>query len=180
MSGRLLKPALAIVLCAGASGCHHQVKPAPVIPPPTPIQVASTPVPATPPQLPTESAGQPPLPTAPAAPVAPAPKKKKKVTPAPVEVAAATAPPPPPVPVGSLSAEGDQSAQNRQLVADLLAANDKRFAGLSADLKNKEKDQIARVANFQVDARKALDGGDTGAAMTLATKAKVLLDEITK
>ena len=178
MSGRLLKPALAIVLCAGASGCHHQVKPAPVIPPPTPIQVASTPVPATPPQLPTESAGQPPLAAAPAVPAAPAPKKKKK--PAPVEVAAATPPPAPPVPVGSLTAEGDESKQNRQKAADLIAANDKRLAGLSADLKKQQKDQIMRVASFQVDARKALQGGDINAAMTLATKAKVLLDELTQ
>jgi hypothetical protein len=179
MSGRILRLALATGLCAGASGCHHQVKPAPVIPPPTPVQVANAPVPATPPQLPTESAGQPPLPTAPALIPAPAPKKKKPApAPAPVEVATAT--PPPPIPVGSLTAEGDLSTQSRQRAADLLGANDKRLAGLSADLKNREKDQIGRVANFQVDARKALDGGDIEAAMTLATKAKVLLDEISK
>jgi hypothetical protein len=79
-----------------------------------------------------------------------------------------------------LTAEGNLSTGNRQTASDLLAANDKRLAGLSADLKSREKDQIARVANFQVDARKALDGGDIEAAMTLATKAKVLLDEITK
>jgi len=175
MSGRSLRLALAAALCAGASGCQHQTRLAPVIPPPTPVQVASAPVPANAPQLPTESAGQPPLAAAPAVPAAPAPKKKKK--PAPVEVAAATPPPAPPVPVGSLTAEGDQS---RQKAADLLAANDKRLAGLSAELKNKQKDQIARVASFQVDARKALQGGDINAAMTLATKAKVLLDELTQ
>ena len=75
---------------------------------------------------------------------------------------------------------GGASAESRKAVYDLIVANDKRIAGLSAGVKEKQKDQIARVRNFQADAQKALEGGDSEGAMTLATKAKVLLDEISR
>ncbi len=178
---RVLRLVLAGVVCVGATGCRH--KPAPlVIPAPSPVAVSNPPVPANPAQLPTESAGKVPLASVPAVPGEPAKKVKKKAVPAaPVEMASATAPPPPPpVELGSLTVGGDQATMNRKQAADLLAANEKRLAGLSAEVKSKQKSQVGWVQSFQRDAMKALNNGDAGAAVTLATKAKVLLDELTK
>jgi hypothetical protein len=169
---------LAGVVCIGAVGCRHKAAPL-VIPAPTPVAVTNPP--ANPAQLPTESAGKVPLASVPAVPGEPAKVVRKKAAPAPpVEVAVATPPPPPPMELGSLTTAGSDSEKNRKEAADLLAANDKRLAGLSADFKAREKDQVVRVQSFQTDGMKALNSGDSEAAITLATKAKVLLDEITK
>jgi ribosomal protein S20 len=40
-----------------------------------------------------------------------------------------------------------------------------------------QKEQISKVRNFWRDAQEALKSGDVEGAMTLATKAKLLLDD---
>jgi hypothetical protein len=182
MITRLARVMLAGMVCVGAAGCRHKVTPAPVIPPPTPVVVATPPVPSTPAQLPTETAGTAPLGTVPVVPGKPAKKVAKKVAPAPapVEVAAATPPPPPPIEIGTLTAAGSDTGANRKSASELLAANEKRLVGLSASVKDKQKDQVGRVRSFQAEGIKALRDGDSDAAMNLATKAKVLLDEMVK
>ncbi len=177
---------LMLVVCLGAAGCRHKAAP-PVIPPPAvaPVPLASVPTQTA--QLPTEPAQTAPIATV-TLPPKPAKKAKKKAVPAPAapaQMASAVTPPPPPAPasvslLGSLAASGDQSAENRQKAVDVLTANEKAMASLPNDTKRKNRDQIVRIKNFQQDAQKALSGGDTEGAITLATKAKVLLDELAK
>ena len=166
--------------CLVIVGCRHKTPLAPVIPPPAPVAVTGVPSPKNPPLLPTETLPTAPVATVPVVPGAPAKRARKKtVAPAPVEVAS-VAPPPAPVAIGSLSAEGISEGGSRKTVMDLLATNEKRLGGLSFDVKDKQKDQITRVRNFQAEAQKALGGGDAEGAMNMAKKAKVLLDELTQ
>ena len=180
---RMLRTSCISLVVTGLAGCRHRTPVAPVIPPPAPVTVAGAVEPKTPPQLPSEPWPSAPLAKAPVVPPTPA-KKKKKPAPAPPanEVASAAAPPPlaAPVAIGALSAEGDSTGQNRQRVVELITANEKRLAGFPADTKDRYRDNLLRVRNFETDAQKALGTGDTDGAMTLATKAKVLLDEVGK
>ena len=146
----------------------------------TPVAVANVPGPKTPILLPTETPPLAPVATVPVVPETPAKKAKRKVVApaAPVEVAVALPPPPPPVSLGELSAEGGSTAASPKTVMELILANEKRLNGLPKDVREKQKAHIVMVRNFQVDARKALLSGDVEGAMTLATKAGVLLDEI--
>jgi hypothetical protein len=178
----MMRLRLAVVgLCLLMTGCRHRTPVVPVIPPPAPVAVTNDATPKTPPLLPSETPPPAPMATVPVVPAAPAKKAKKTkptaATAAPNEVATAT---PPSVAIGSLSEDGESISQSRKSVAELIAANAKRLGALSADVKDKEKDQIVRVQNFQADAQKALSSGETEGALTLATKAKVLLDEIAK
>ncbi len=179
---------LLLGVCLGLAGCRHKA-PAPVIPPLPVVPVPLATVPTQTAQLPTEPAQTAPIATV-TLPPKPAKKTKKKTAPTtvPVQMASAVTPPPP-IPaaapasaslIGSLAASGDQSAENRQKAVDLISANTKELAALSNETKKKERNQIVRIMNFQQDAQKALNGGDTEGAFTLATKAKVLLDELAK
>ena len=165
--------------CLMMTGCRHKTLATPVIPPPSPVAVTGVAGPKTPPLLPTETLPSAPVATVPVVPGTPAKRVKKKVVPAPVEVANVPPPPPAPIAIGSLSAAGESNGESRRAVSELITANEKRLGGLSADVRDKQKDQIVRVRNFQAEAQKALGGGDAEGAMNMATKAKVLLDEMT-
>jgi predicted acylesterase/phospholipase RssA len=82
--------------------------------------------------------------------------------------------------IGSLTAGGDATPEKKQRAGDLIADLEKRLAALSNDIAKKQRDGITRVRNFEREARKALDSGDAEGAVTLATKAKLLLDDIVK
>jgi len=68
----------------------------------------------------------------------------------------------------------------QQEAVDLIAANEKRLNALSAQIVEAEKAQISKVRNFQRQAQEALSSGDAEGAKTLATKAKLLLDDLVK
>ena len=91
---------------------------------------------------------------------------------------------PPPVPdavaIGSLTAGGETNPQSKQAAADLIASNEKRLKGLSAGKSEARKAEISTLRNFQQQAQEALASGDAEGAMTLATKAKLLLDDLEK
>jgi ribosomal protein S20 len=116
------------------------------------------------------------------------PKREKKkpapkVTPAPepVQVASATPPPSPEVTaIGALTAGGEANPQTKQEAADLIASIEKRLNALSAQKAEEEKAQVSKVKNFWKDAQEALKTGDAEGAKTLATKAKLLLDDLEK
>ena len=175
---------LVLAMCVVVTGCRH--KPAPYVaavslPPMAPVPVDKAP----------EMASVPPVP-APAAPVTNVklPKKvkkpkKKAAVPAPVaglpgavQVAGTGAPVPAASVVGALSAGGQDSPEKHKQAADLLAALKKRLAGLSSDVADKQKSQVDQVRHFWDEANKALEAGDADGAWTLATKARVLLDEV--
>ena len=172
---------MTLLLCAGLAGCRHK---APVIAPPPPPPTAPVPL---------EKAPGPPLiasvPTEPAplpektVPVKKVKKPRKKAppapvpTPAPVEVASSGLPPA--NVIGTLTT-GEASPARRQEAIDLLTALDKRIGGLPTDWKEKQKDGVVRVRYFESQAQVALKGGDAEGAVTLATKAKLLLDDLLK
>jgi hypothetical protein len=54
------------------------------------------------------------------------------------------------------------------------------LTALPAQTLDDQKAQINKVKNFLRDAQEALKSGDDEGAMTLATKAKLLLDDIEK
>jgi hypothetical protein len=77
-----------------------------------------------------------------------------------------------------LSAGGDSAAQSQQQARDLIASLVKRIAALSAKTISAEKRQVSQVQNFIRQAQRALDSGDADGAKNLATKAKLLMDDL--
>lgn len=187
MRGKRTAGSLAAMTCAlslALSGCHKK----PVVPPlPSITQPVDL---ATAPPLNTEISKVPPQSQpAPVAAAAEKPKRERRrstprnSTPPPTEVAAAE-PPPAPAPeetaIGNLSTGGDASPRTQQEAADLIASIEKRLNALSAQKLEEDKTQISKIKNFQRQAQDALTSGDAEGAKTLATKAKLLLDDLEK
>lgn len=188
---------LLAAICLGAAGCRHKVA-RPVLPPlaTAPVPLDKTPEASTPAQVPSVPLQPVPLPTVRAATKkAKKPKKKAVVAAAPALAPPAVAPSVPVSPtttttttgagtpsdsraIGALSAGGDSRPETHQKAAELLASIDKRVSSLPSDTADKEKLQILRVRNFVHDAQVALHTGDADGALTLATKAKLLLDDL--
>ena len=83
--------------------------------------------------------------------------------------------------LGSLTTTGASTdPQVKQDAGDLIASNEKRLAALPAQKAEEQKSQISTVRNFQKQALEALNSGDAEGAKTLATKAKLLLDDMEK
>ena len=82
--------------------------------------------------------------------------------------------------IGSLSTGGDTSPRAQQEAADLIASVDKRLNGLPPQTSDDQKAQMSKVRNFQKQAQDALSSGDVEGAKNLATKAKLLLDDMEK
>ncbi len=82
--------------------------------------------------------------------------------------------------IGELTAGGAANPQAQQEAADLIASIEKRLNVMSAQTVRRQRTQINRVRNFWRQAREALSTGDTDGAKTLATKAKLLLDDLEK
>jgi len=108
-----------------------------------------------------------------AAPAAPQPA-------APAEVASANPPPPIASVIGSLTTGEDANPATQQHAADLIASNEKRLIALSTQKVAYHRSAVTRVGNFERDAMVALKAGDASGAITLATKAQVLLDDLDK
>jgi ribosomal protein S20 len=110
------------------------------------------------------------------------PVTKPTPAPEPVQVASAAAPEPSPeeAAIGALTAGGEANPQTKQEAADLITSSEKRLNALPAQKAEDEKAQVNKVKNFLKDAQEALKSGDAEGAKTLATKAKLLLDDIDK
>jgi hypothetical protein len=84
-------------------------------------------------------------------------------------------------PIGQLttgdSATGEKAKHE---TADLIGATEQGLGGIKRSLSTEEKVTAAQIRTFLKQAQQALDNGDTDGAHTLATKAKLLLDELTK
>jgi hypothetical protein len=168
-------------LTFGLSGCRHRMKIAPLPPIQTPVALVEILPPQNPPMLEVQLVRLPPLPIAAAAARPKRERRKIVVKAAPVATPAPTAPenPPPDVSaIGALTAGGEENPQTKQDAADLIASIEKRLNGLSAQTAEEQKAQISKVRNFWRDAQAALNSGDAEGAMTLATKAKLLLDDL--
>ena len=185
-----------LLLCAvllPLAGCHRHARQTLALPP-APPEIAPVMVSVPPPTHPTE-----PLPAQPKAVVtivAPAekprrrPAKPRKTTatvpppiastpaaPPPVQTAAVT---PPPINLGTLSAGGDSSNNSRQETTDLIHAQTQRIVGLQSTFVNDHKADVEQARLYLRQAQDAWSSSDVEAARTLATKAKVLLDDLLK
>ena len=176
-------------------GCLHQQQPPPLAP------QAKTPNIYVPPpaqaDLPPMKEGDPPPKLTDAKPVEAAeevkPKKKLKRQPVPVQtpvstpvpaspsIADATAPPTPAATLGALAPGGGSAdPKQQQEVVGKIAAVEKRIGELPSGTADKEQKQVAKVRLFLKEASDALKGGDAEGAGILATKADLLMDDLTK
>ncbi len=185
---RLNRILMVATLSFALVGCRHKQQVAAIaLPPPTPVPLEKTPEPNSPPLVATV-----PLQPAPQPSVTP-PKKirKPKKKAAPVVVAPVPGIPPPaevassgPLPeanvIGALTPGGESGPEKQKEASDLISDLQKRVAGLSKDVRSKQREGLERVKLFQRQAEMALKGGDADGAVTLATKAKLLLDELVK
>ena len=82
--------------------------------------------------------------------------------------------------IGSLSSGGDSTPQTRQQARELLSTIHRRVLALPHSVVTQQKAQIRQVTSFLKQAQQALDSGDAEGAVTLATKARLLMDDIEK
>lgn len=174
---------LCVGLTCGISGCHKKVR-APQLPQIFAAVALETPPPAEdPPMVQEPEVTMPPIPIAAAAAKPRVQRRRSAATKAPasepVQVASAE-PPDEETAIGALTAGGEANPRMQQEAVDLIGANEKRLNALSTHIVETEKAQISKVRNFQRQAQEALNSGDAEGAKTLATKAKLLLDDLVK
>jgi outer membrane biosynthesis protein TonB len=86
-------------------------------------------------------------------------------------------------PIGQLSsssASDGGSIPSRREIQDKIAATESGLNGIKRSLSSEEQLTVTEIRTFITKARKALVDDDLDGANTLATKAKVLLEELTK
>jgi len=184
------------LLCVTA-GCSHKTQatppPAAQAPIASPAEVAKgTPPPQLPPAKPLDVKPPAADPT-PEPPPPPAHKTKHKTKPqetAPEKDStsaqgtsqqASAGEPPEMSPIGQLSSAGATSGTpNRHQIQDLIDSTENGLKTLTRDLTAEEKVTKAQIRTFLDKAKQALSQDDLDGANTLATKAKVLMDELTK
>src|SRR5258708_7970197 len=177
--------ALCFGLTVGLGGCRHKAQVATLPAVLTPVTLEEIPEPEILPMVEVQQAKLPPVPVI-ASEGKPKRERKKpvpKTAPAqdPVQIAAAVPPPSPEdLAIGALTAGGEANPQTKQDAADLITASEKRLNALPTQKAEEEKAQVSKVKNFLKDAQDALKTGDAEGAKTLATKAKLLLDDLEK
>ena len=186
---KLMRTRAGVALCfgltVGLGGCRHKAQVATLPAVLTPVALEDIPAPENLPMVEVQPAKLPPVPVV-ATEGKPKRERKKPVPktapPAePVQVAAAAPPPSPEdTAIGALTAGGEANPQTKQEAADLISASEKRLSALPAQKAEEEKAQVSKVKNFLKDAQEALKTGDAEGAKTLATKAKLLLDDLEK
>lgn len=168
------------LICVCLTGCHHRQVALTPIPSPQPVAVDTTA------KADTVALVQPvPIAPVPLTPVNAVKKKVKKQKRVPVIVASAPAPvqvanSPDPNLIGALTAGGSDVSQSKREAQELIGALDRRVNALPQAVKESQKVQLVQVRNFQKDAQTSLRAGDAEGALTLATKAKLLLDDLEK
>jgi hypothetical protein len=82
-------------------------------------------------------------------------------------------------PIGQLTAGSTQDAgQSRHEASELIRTTQNGVTGIKRTLTADQNKIVLQIHSFLQQAQKALDNGDTDGAYTLATKARVLLDEL--
>ena len=187
--GKLTRTRASVALCfgltVGLGGCRHKAQVVTLPAVLTPVALEEIPEPEHPPMVAAQESNLPPVP---AVASAEKPKRERKKpapkTPVSEPVQIAVAAPPPPSPedtaIGALTAGGEANPQTKQEAADLITSSEKRLNAIPAQKAEDEKAQVSKVKNFLKDAQEALKTGDAEGAKTLATKAKLLLDDLEK
>ena len=184
LRGSLARAGLALLLSAlfvgGLGGCRRRAL-RPVLPLASlaPIELEAAIDPDSLPMIelvPPPELGPLPPPPPPAKPV---PKKtpatKEEAQPA---VQAAAAPESAALAIGVLSIGGDAAPQSQQTARDLIATITKRIAALPSKIADARKEQVRQVRHFLDQAQQALNSNDADGAINLATKAKLLMDDL--
>jgi hypothetical protein len=146
----------------------------PLPPPPPPKKVrhrVKTPKPADPPPTPAAAPGASSSPSTPGAQVATQSTPPQQTG---ADHVAAS-------PIGQLTT-GDSALGERTKheTADLIGETQQGLNAIKRALSTEEKVTAAQIRTFLKQAQQALDSGDSDGGHTLATKAKLLLDELTK
>jgi len=178
---------MACALTFGLSGCRHKRVLPPLPPIAEPVDLAQLPS-ADPPAM-----IQPPDVTLPPIPIATGPsprrERRRKTTPTTQNASGSTQTPAADTPaavssddaaIGALSLGGEANPRAQREAADTIGSIDKRLNALPAPRVDEEKAQVSRIKNFLRQAQDALTSGDIEGATTLATKAKLLLDDLQK
>ena len=114
---------------------------------------------------------------APPAPPAPAPAAEKR----PQEAQQAKAAKPGPSPIGELTTgDSAQVAQTSHQASELIRLTREGMESIKRTLSSEEKKTMVEIGTFLTRADQALKNGDVDGAYGLATKAKILLDELTQ
>ncbi len=170
-----VRPYTLLLAVACLSGCHKHVKIAALPPPPAPPEMISVPPPTH------RSDPTPSVPLAKVEPITPRlprrsrPKYKPAPAPPPPTVAMAQ---PEPIALGQLTTGGEtDNGTLRQQTEDLLRAQQKRLNAIPAAVVALHTQQIEQARVFLREADEAWKKLDIEGTHTLATKAKVLLDE---
>ena len=104
--------------------------------------------------------------------------------PAPVaEMAAATPAPasgPAAAMLGALTTGGEVSPKTQQETTELIASGERRLQAVAGTKARDQVSQLKEVRHFLDQAKEVLATGDTEGAKTLATKAKLLIDDLEK
>ena len=182
-----------LLLTLPIAGCHHKAERA--LPPPHAQAPVINPMPTLPPltQKPVILAQSLPAPPAAAPPVqAPPPKKpaakvhhRRTPTKEETESESAESRPPAAAPataiIGQLSAaDAAATPTDAAQTEHLIDSTEKELKKLSAKQQAEHKDSVAQVNSFLAQARQALSMNDVVGAQTLANKAKILVDELSK
>ena len=111
------------------------------------------------------------------------PHRKKAVPappPAPPQVAVTTTAPPPSIELGQLSAGGGSGTGLRSETYTLLTTEKLRLEKLPATIAATHAADVEQARRFLKSAEDAWKAGDVEGAHTLAVKAKVLVDDLSK
>ncbi len=170
---------MSFLLIGGLAGCHRKsirtAMPHGVL---APVDLETAPVPDV------EIAAEPmpelaPLPPPPPR-VRPAPRKRPATPKEDTSSAQmASVPEPATLAIGALST-GDAAPQSLQQARDLIGSILKRIGALPSKTADSQKKQVREVRHFLDQAQKALSSGDAEGAINLATKAKLLMDDLEK
>ncbi|GGG91582.1 hypothetical protein [Silvibacterium dinghuense] len=84
-------------------------------------------------------------------------------------------------PIGQITTTGERGATpSEQQIRESLSGTEKGLNDLKRQLSSSEQETVVQIRAFLQKARQALQQNDLEGAQTLATKAKVLLSELTK
>jgi type IV secretory pathway VirB10-like protein len=83
-------------------------------------------------------------------------------------------------PIGELSTGAAGQTQTRKDTVDLITNTENGVNGIKRALSPQEEETVSQIRTFLSKAKIALGNEDLDGAFTLATKAKVLLDELNK
>ncbi len=179
MTARRSSSIVALAAIASLSGCHKHAKIVALPPPPPAPAMVSVP----PPTHPSEPV--PKVPLAKVEPVTPELPRRKHPRFKPVPAPPPAPPPtvavaqPEPIGLGQLTAGGEaDNSATRPQTEDLLRAQQKRLDNISSAVVALHTQQIEQARVYLRQADEAWKKLDIEGTRTLATKAKVLLDEV--